>query len=181
MVNIPEINMVMTGGWFMALFYPHYHITRKIIYKWAIYTIANCQTIRGYKTVQQQTFERKTAYKFRCTPLGCPAQTWNRNRKLWRSTTTTLAARLISIISCHEMHGNLATPNCLRVEQRWVPGWDTSWSGWVSKKLWSRASNRNVSLPQNCICCHWTTISAGYSGLWMWPRQATCWDRNWKG
>ena len=143
MVNIPEINMVMTGGWFMALFYPHYHNTRKIIYKCAIYTIANCQTIRGYKTVQQQTFERKTAYKFRCTPLGCPAQTWNRNRKLWRSTTTTLAARLISIISCHEMHGNLATPNCLRVEQRWVPGWDTSWSGWVSKKLWSRASNRN--------------------------------------
>jgi hypothetical protein len=23
MVNIPPIKMVMTGGWFMALFYPH--------------------------------------------------------------------------------------------------------------------------------------------------------------
>jgi len=26
MVNIPAIKMLMTGGWFMALFYPHYRL-----------------------------------------------------------------------------------------------------------------------------------------------------------
>ena len=36
MVHIPTINMVMTGGWFMALSYPHYEYDRLVMSNIAI-------------------------------------------------------------------------------------------------------------------------------------------------
>ena len=56
MVHIPTTNMVMTGGWFMALSYPHYEYDRLVMSNIAIENETFIVDLPNLKMVVSQSY-----------------------------------------------------------------------------------------------------------------------------